>query len=500
MSMISISNLTFCYEGSYEPVFENISVNLDTDWHLGLTGRNGRGKTTLLRLLLGSQGKAYGLRDYQGSVQSQAAFCYFPAPVEHPEWLSLEVVQQLCPHCPGWRIKKELSLLELDEDALWRPFETLSGGEQTKLQLAALFLQEGSFPLIDEPTNHLDAQSRQTVAQYLRRQKGFLLVSHDRAFLDGCVDHIMSLDRTEIQLRKGNFTGWYQDYLTRVQSEREQNMRLRKEIGRLEQAARRTAQWSDKVESSKIGEGPCDRGYVGHMAAKMMKRSKSIEARRNEAAEEKKKLLKNVENVGGLKFQPLQHFAKRLVETQELSVCYDGRELFYPLTFSVEQGEKVCLRGKNGCGKTSLLRLLQGEDLDYTGVLHIASGMKISVVSQDTTHLRGSLQEYLDKCGVEQSLCMSILRNLGFERRQFEIPMEQYSQGQKKKVLIARSLSQQAHLYLWDEPLNYIDIFSRIQLEKLIKEYDATVLFVEHDLQFCENVATKSLEILRCME
>lgn len=502
MSMILLSDLSFCYEGSYQPVFKNLSATLDTDWRLGLTGRNGRGKTTLLRLLLGAQGKPFGLTGFTGSIQAKANFGYFPVPVTpdmgaHPEWLAIEVVQALVPGCEQWKLERELSLLALDEDALWRPFEQLSGGEKTKLQLAALFLMEDAFPLIDEPTNHLDAQSRQLVAAYLKKQRGFLLVSHDRSFLDGCVDHIVSLDRDRVQVRKGNFSGWYQDYLTRVQSEREQNERLKKEIGRLETAARRTARWSEQVEATKIGEGPCDRGHIGHLAAKMMKRSKSIQSRRDEAVEEKKKLLKSVENTGKLKIQPAAHFAKKLVEVQQLSVLFDSRELFYPLSFSVESGEKVALRGANGCGKTTLLRLIAGENLEYTGTLRLASGLTISVVPQETGHLKGPLEAYLDACQVQKSLCMTILRNLGFEREQFDIPMEQYSQGQKKKVLIARSLSERAHLYLWDEPLNYIDVFSRIQIEQLLREQQAAMLFVEHDAAFCHNVGAREQLVQR---
>ena len=156
MSMISLSNITFYYPGSYEPVFQHLSAHLDTDWHLGLTGRNGRGKTTLLRLLLGSQHKEYGLTDYQGSIVSQAPFCFFPMPVEDSWEPAFVVAQQLCPNAQDWELRRQLGLLELDEDTLWRPYALLSGGEKTKLQLAALFLQEGAFPLIDEPTNHLD--------------------------------------------------------------------------------------------------------------------------------------------------------------------------------------------------------------------------------------------------------------------------------------------------------------------------------------------------------
>lgn len=263
MAMILLSNLSFGYEGSYQPVFEDISIALDTDWRLGLTGRNGRGKTTLLRLLLGAQGAAYGLRGFTGSIQTKVRFGYFPAPVEHPEWLAIEVAQQICPDCQQWQLERELSLLEFPEDALWRPFEQLSGGEKTKLQLAALFLQENAFPLIDEPTNHLDTESRQLVADYLKRQKGFLLVSHDRDFLDGCVDHILSLDRDGVQLRKGDFTGWYQDYQTRVQSEREQNERLKKEIGRLQTARGGQPIGQARWKAARLEKDPATAGLSG---------------------------------------------------------------------------------------------------------------------------------------------------------------------------------------------------------------------------------------------
>ena len=104
MSIILLSNVSFCYEGSYEPVFENLSANLDTDWHLGLTGRNGRGKTTLLRLMLGSQQHPYGLTGFGGGIGAKVSFVYFPLPVKHPEWLAMEVMEELCPGCPEWKI------------------------------------------------------------------------------------------------------------------------------------------------------------------------------------------------------------------------------------------------------------------------------------------------------------------------------------------------------------------------------------------------------------
>jgi lincosamide and streptogramin A transport system ATP-binding/permease protein len=110
-----------------------------------------------------------------------------------------------------WEIVKELSLLDMDCDTLYRQFYTLSRGEQTKALLAAMFLKENSFLLIDEPTNHLDAEARQKLSDYLKKKKGFILISHDRSFLDNCIDHILSINKTNIEIQKGNFSSWWRN-------------------------------------------------------------------------------------------------------------------------------------------------------------------------------------------------------------------------------------------------------------------------------------------------
>lgn len=202
MSLIRVNQLTFSHPGQLMPLFENVSLDLDTDWRLGFVGRNGRGKTTFFKILMG----AY---EAQGSVTASVAFDYFPYEVAHPDWLTIDVLNEITPMAEEWQIRRELSLLGVNDDVLWRPFETLSQGEQTKVLLAMLFLNEGRFLLIDEPTNHLDGQGRRLVADYLRRKKGFILVSHDRTFLDGCVDHIMALNKTSIDVHQGDFSTWW---------------------------------------------------------------------------------------------------------------------------------------------------------------------------------------------------------------------------------------------------------------------------------------------------
>jgi len=492
MPAIEIDHLTFAYEGSYHDVFQDLTLRLDTSWRLGLIGPNGRGKTTLLRLLTGEL-------DGGGAVRVPVPCRYFPAPVRGAERLTVEVLAQAAPRAEEWELLRETGRLGLDGELLYRPFSTLSGGERTRALLAALFLDEGAFPLIDEPTNHLDEAGRAQVAEYLKRQRGFLLVSHDRAFLDGCVDHVLALERTGVKLQAGNYSTWEAGWEADNAREEQRNAQLKRETARLKAAARRAAGWSDQVEKTKIGGEPStgmkDTGYIGHMAAKMAKRSKSIEARRQAAVEEKEALLRNLEEDEPLKLRPLAFQGSRLLTVKEAAPVFHGRAVCRPVSLDLSPGERLALTGPNGCGKSSLLRLFTGEGQDHVGEVSRPERLTVSWVPQDASFLKGSLDGALEGWGIDPVLCRAILRKLGFERRRFEKDLSQLSEGQKKKVLLARSLCESAHLYVWDEPLNYVDLFSRRRLEEVLLEYRPTLLFVEHDRTFRERVATRTVEL-----
>lgn len=494
MSLINVNNLTFAYDGSYDNIFEHVSFQIDTDWKLGFTGRNGRGKTTFLNLLRGKF-------DYSGSISASVDFDYFPFDVDDKSMMTLDVVDRIVPYYEYWQLSRELNYLDVSDEVLYRPFETLSNGEQTKVMLAALFLKENSFLLIDEPTNHLDMEARQLVSRYLQRKRGFILVSHDREFLDGCVDHILSINKTNIEIQRGNFSAWWVNKEMQDNYELAQNDKLHREIRALDEAARQTARWSDKVESTKngtrVGGLKPDKGHIGHMAEKMMRRSKNAENRKLAAAEEKSKLLKNIERADDLKIHPLSYHTDILVSLEGLSAVYDGapEPVFDGVSFTIRRGDRACLRGKNGCGKSTILKLICGRDISYSGTVQVGSGLKISYVSQDTSSLSGTLDDYVQARGIDGTLFKTILRKLDFDRVQFEKKMDEYSGGQKKKVLLAASLCEQAHLYIWDEPLNFIDVLSRMQIENLLLTYEPTILFVEHDKAFCDAVATKVIEL-----
>ncbi len=486
MSMIRVENLTFAYPSSYDNIFENVNFQIDTDWKLGFIGRNGRGKTTFLNLLLGKY-------EYHGKIQASVQFDYFPYPVSNKNRLTADILSEVCPLAEEWELLRELSYLEVRDDVLWRPFFTLSNGEQTKVLLATLFLNDGHFLLIDEPTNHLDMEARETVSAYLKRKKGFILVSHDRCFLDGCVDHILSINRSNIEVQSGNFSTWFTNFQRQQEFELAQNERLQKDIRRLQQSAKRAAVWSERVEASKIGAA--DKGYVGHKAAKMMKRSKSIEARQQQTIEQKSALLKNMETAEALKIQPLNYHTDLLASLSNVVVYYDGISVCEPVSFEIRQGERIVLDGKNGSGKSSLLKLVVGQSIDYTGTVTLGSGLVISYVPQDTSYLCGTLSEFAEENNLDESLFKAILRKMDFERVQFEKDIKDFSGGQKKKVLIAKSLCEKAHLYVWDEPLNFIDVYSRMQIEQLITEFAPTMLLVEHDSVFRDTVASKIVNI-----
>lgn len=491
MASVILQNVTFRYPESAANIFENFSLTADTNWKLALTGRNGRGKTTLLRLLSGE------LHGFGGSIRMPCPCMRFPyALPEAPDALS--ALYAALPELSEWRLKAELQKLGLGSGILERDPATLSGGERTKLQLAALFSAEGTFLLIDEPTDHLDEAGRRQLSAYLGGKRGFILVSHDRDFLDGCCDHVLALLTDGYELRQGKFSDWWRDKAAADRAAAQRNERLGKRVEALEQSAARTAAWADKVEASKnqkvSGLRP-DKGYIGAMAAKMARRTKAVQRRRDQAAEEMRGLLTNAEFYGDLRLSPLSFRAQELCSLTHVRFAYGEREAVRDLSLTIKRGERVALKGRNGCGKSTVLKLLTGALSPAAGIVRVPGDLVISVLPQEVRGMRGSIAECARARGVDAALAMAVLNKLNFRSELFGKDIATYSDGQKKKVALALSMAQPAHLYVWDEPLNYIDLVSRIQLEELLLVYRPTLLFVEHDAAFCRNVATRTVEL-----
>lgn len=478
MPMITIKDLTFGYDGSENNLFEDVNVTLDTSWKLALAGRNGRGKTTFFKLLRGEL-------QYAGSITGVPPTVCFP--------------MEEFPDNEEWRVRKELNLLGTDPDIMWRPLETLSGGERTKLMLANLFASDGIYPLIDEPTNHLDRQGRSKVAEYLSQKEGFIMISHDRAFLDSCTDHTLVITKTGIELVNATFSVWWDNNEARMQGEQARNAQLKKEMGAIETAMKKNAQWSKKAEGDKSRNNPKGaedhfrRAFEAKKASKLMSLSKNLENRNERKLAQKQSLLKDLEREQTLKITGSEHHDRKPLILKDVRLSRYGEKICEGINLTVGKGQKISLQGVNGCGKSTLIKYLAGigedEGIAAEGDIHIAKDLKISYVGQDTSGLKGSLYDICADRGADKTQFSTILVKMGFTKEMLYRDANALSLGQKKFVMLALSLCEQADVYLWDEPLNYIDVYMRKEIERLVKESDVTMLFVEHDRAFAESVA-----------
>ena len=515
MAQINVSHLKFGYDDTCSYVFENASFSIDTNWKLGFIGRNGKGKTTFLNLLLGKY-------EYQGTITKSVVCDYFPYQVkpENMDKTADELMEDWKAGVERWRVICELEKLDMDAEVLDRSFGTLSFGERTKIMLAVLFADDNDFLLIDEPTNHLDQDARTVIKKYLASKKGFILVSHDRELLDACVDHVLILNRTSIDVQSGNFSEWWENKAKADKFATMENEKHRKEVEKLKIAANRSSHWADKNENTKIGYDPvkehdrsiATRSYIGAKTKKMQARVKAYEERMVREIDKREGLLNDIETVKDLKLMPLSHYKERLIACKDFSLKYmDGKSnVITGFNFELNQGDRVFLKGKNGCGKSSFIKYIlsqsqisscdveknETENMITDGTFSVAPNLIISYINQDTSYLSGTLKKFAEQHEIDYKMFLTVLRNLDMDRTQFDKNMEVFSEGQKKKVLIATSLLTPAHMYIWDEPLNYIDVFSRMQIEKLIKQFKPTMLIVEHDVRFMENLATKVVEFL----
>lgn len=522
MSHITINNMTFDYTGFYKPVFQNVSLRLSTEWRLGLVGRNGRGKTTLLRLINGD------IKPDQGEILKSVKTEIFPydydcsfkktrdvmkncvAALAHlemrmEELLTLNTTEaletygqllseyiELDGYTIGSRMEMELRLMGLSELLLDRDFDTLSGGERTKLLIICLFLRKNHFILLDEPTNHLDIDGKAVLAEYLAKKSGFIVVSHDRAFLDQTVDHVLSIVKTDILLEKGNYSSWCHNRELNDAFELRTHENLTREIAILEKSAQKSRRYSFIKESQK--KGAPDKGAVGAQAARLMKRAKSTERRKQRMVDDKKELLKNYEEIKNLEINQ-ETTTNTILQVQDVHFAYGTEPLLSGITFAVCPGDRLWIKGGNGTGKSTLLNILRGRTKPNRGVVRCMPGIRIAESYQDVLWEEGFLQERMKEIHMDSGIFRTLLAHFNMYAEYFERPLETFSQGELRKIDIARALSQENHLLIMDEPLNYMDISFRKQLESALLQYKPTLIFIEHDAAFGNAVSTSVLDM-----
>ncbi len=529
MPTIRLEAVRFHYDSPYALVFANpegVNLQLETRWRAGLVAPNGRGKTTLLALICGD------VQPQQGSVSTPVHTTRFPAGRPDPALPTRELVRESIAPYAAWearmrallaradepsleaygelalayehhdgyriaeRIEREWPTMGLHENLLDRPFGTLSGGEQTRALVLALFLGPDRYPLIDEPTNHLDREGRALLGAYLARKPGFLLASHDRAFLDSCVDHIVSIDRSGLHVARGRYSEWREQERRKDEHEARERTRLAREVKSLEDAARSRRTWSDRREKDK-NTGHADRGFEGHRAAKLMKRALHVQQRADQKLEEKRALLRRPQKRYTLKLGRERPGRGVLLDAEQISLEVESRTLLSGLSLRVQPRDRIAVVGPNGCGKTLLLDTLAGKRAPADGRIHRLSQLRILRAFQVPRWREGRLGDRLDEEGIEETHFRNVLGAMGVQGDVFDRPLESFSEGERKKVDLCRSFLEPADLLIWDEPLNYLDIRSREQIEEVVLEYQPSLVFVEHDEVFVSRIATRIIDLSR---
>ena len=523
MPTIALEGVSFHYENPYNAIFDQLSLSLDTRWKTAIVGRNGKGKTTLLNLIRRT------LEPTAGRLAIPVETTYFPHEPPDPSLPVGAVIKQSIAPFAAWeqslqqlldagdqaslerygalleryqqaggyeiddRIEKEWAQLQMDPALLQRPFNSLSGGERTRALVIALFAQRHAFPLIDEPTNHLDMQGRDLLGRYLARKTGFVLVSHDRHFLDLCADHILALNKGDVRLHQGRFCDWQRQMELEEESEQRQKAKIKREVAQLERAARQRRDWSDHKEKEKIGAA--DKGAIGHKAAKMMKRALAVEHRIDDKLAEKKELLKNQEKERPLKLAQEGKMPDTLLALDQIHLALEGRTIIRDLSLRLRPGDRLAVLGPNGSGKTTLLNAIEGGLAPVAGTMAKPAYLTLFRAFQTPLWSRGQLRHHLHRAALDETHFRNIMGVMGVEGEVFDRPLETFSEGERKKVDLCRSFLAPHHLLLWDEPLNYLDIHSRQQIEAVVLEYAPSLIFVEHDRYFVDRVATQVIEL-----
>ena len=335
-------------------------------------------------------------------------------------------------------------------------------------------------------------EGRERLGRYLATKGGYLLVSHDRHFLDLCCDHVLSINKSDVQLAGGGYSEW-REHVARVEeNERLREANLKREIRGLEASARRRRGWSGLKEKEKIGA--FDKGRIGKLAARVMKRALATERQREEKVEEKRALLENAEKERKVRLRA-EKSPERVLEVEGATVGYHGRAVVRDVSFRLERGQRLAIVGPNGCGKSTLLKAIAGELPLLAGSVHLPGHLDVARGHQEPPWCTGHLRDLLREGGVDETLFRTTMAGLGVCGEIFDRPLETFSMGELKKVDLTRSFLRPHHLLLWDEPMNYIDLDSREDIEEVLLREQPTMLFVEHDRWFVEHIATAVLDL-----
>ncbi|MEB9943188.1 ABC transporter ATP-binding protein [Bacillus cereus] len=522
MTICSVNNVTKSFGGNI--IFENISLEIKNGERVGLVGRNGSGKTTIFGLLTGMESLDAGAIHMKKGTRighvaqipkfDEAMTVYdvlssaFKVEkelekemhaleknmAEEQEQSSLKklmerygIIQEKFAFLGGYEI--EANIMKVANglqvtDLFPRVFTELSGGEQTKVSLAYMLLQKPDLLLLDEPTNHLDLFAVEWLEKFLKEYNGTVMViSHDRYFLDEVVTKIFDLEDGEIHVYHTNYSQFVEEKEERLLQEFQAYQEQQKKIKKMKEAIKRLREWANQANPPNEG---------------LHKRARNMERALERIEKLKRPILERKQM--GLQFEGQERSGKDVVVMKEVSKGFAGRPLFEQANLHVRFQERTAIVGRNGTGKTTLLKLLLEEINPDVGEIRIGSSVKIGYLSQHTygnvkSNVLEAFREYV---AVTEGEARHILAKFLFYGPAVFKKVTQLSGGEKMRLRLAQLMYQDINFLILDEPTNHLDIESREVLEEALEQYNGTILAVSHDRYFLNKLFEKTYWIDRC--
>lgn len=518
--MIELNVNGLCKYYGANKLFENISFEIKTGERIGLIGSNGSGKTTIMKILM-------GLEEYQGgeiSLRKDNRIGYLnQIPTFEKGTTTLEVLQlafeavyqikkqmeeleqqmtqlegeqldkavnsysRLMDRfelCHGYeldtRIDKITEGLQITEQMKQMLFEELSGGEKTRVILGKILLEEPDILLLDEPTNHLDLVTIEWLEGFLKEYKGAaFIISHDRYFLDVVVNKIFELSYNHIDTYLGNYSYYVVEKERRFLIEFRNYQNQQKKIERME----------NQIERYRIWGAMRDSEVMYKRAKELEKRLEKIEVLKRPVLDTRKIRL-NQTAVG--------RSGKMVFEVKELTKSFGDRNLLSDVNFTLLYQDSVCIIGENGCGKTTLLKMLLGEVEPEKGTIRIGSQVVLGYLPQQVEYQdeEQTVLEYFSRLhNLTTGAARSQLAKVLFCNEDVNKKIKFLSGGEKSRLRLCSLTFTGVNLLVLDEPTNHLDVDSREVLEETLSDFDGTLLFVSHDRYFIEKLAERIITI-----
>jgi len=471
--ILTLKDISLTWGG--EPLFSGVSLTIDEGDRACLVGRNGCGKSTLMKIIAG----IVEFDDGERSTQSGLKAAYLPQdpPMVPGKPVAEFVAEGLNGPDETHRVDYMLHALNLDGE---RDLGTLSGGEGRRAAIAQALVSEPDLLLLDEPTNHLDLPTILWLEDELSRFKGAIVtISHDRAFLNKLTRSTLWLDRGQVRQRAEGFQS-FEQWTNEVMEAEEA------EINRMNVKLKEETRW-------------LHRGVTARRKRNMGRLRALYDLREKRSA-----MLANKDGSVKMVMEKGEKSGKRVIEAEHISKSYDDQPVIADFSTRIMRGDRIGLLGPNGAGKTTLLKMLVGDLAPDSGEVTLGTNLEIAVFDQRRASLRNgdTLWEALCETGGDHVTVggrprhvVSYLRDFLFDERQARAPVSTLSGGERNRLLLAKLLTKPSNLLVLDEPTNDLDMDTLDLLQELLGDYEGTLLIVSHDRDFLDRLVTSVIAV-----